>query len=275
MSQTSLPVNETEFFDISVEVAKAIDDTADECGKLVKDQRNKADGYNFVSIDQFYEVVAGAARKHGLNWNFTEDKPPVEVGTDVMVTYRVHLWHIDEKGKKITNYPRFRRISVVHPFEGPQTFMSAESYAQKLFMRSLFKVATGEPDADSVSKMQRFRKPTTFSPPANFSRRDQAQARGDQQKAPAAAAPKKTDAERAAEEEIEMASFAKRATDVTVLNDYWKQHQSFLKWAASNDTTRLERLKITFQRRRDALARLAGRQRRGNEPNKDERAAAE
>jgi hypothetical protein len=135
---------------LSVLAAKAIRDASEEIGVLIRHDRNNFAKYNFVGIDQFYELVATTARKHGINWNFDEDSRPESAngGESVLVTYRVHMWWTDET--VIENYPAFRTITVLHPLNGPQTFMSMESYAQKIFMRGLFKVSTGEPDADSV-----------------------------------------------------------------------------------------------------------------------------
>jgi len=71
--------------------------------------------------------------------------------TAMRFTYAVDLVHVD--GHYIKEYDR---ITIYHPAQGPQTAGSARSYADKLFMRTAFKIATGEveyrePDADSVN----------------------------------------------------------------------------------------------------------------------------
>jgi len=58
--------------------------------------------------------------------------------------YDFDLFH--ESGEIWENYDR---INIWHPIQGAQTAGSARSYAEKLFMRTLFKVRTGEADADS------------------------------------------------------------------------------------------------------------------------------
>jgi hypothetical protein len=44
--------------------------------------------------------------------------------------------------------PNFFSCTIYHPFTGAQTSGSSMSYAEKLFMRSVFKIQTGEGDAD-------------------------------------------------------------------------------------------------------------------------------
>jgi hypothetical protein len=45
--------------------------------------------------------------------------------------------------------PDFTRITIVHPLQGAQTVGSAMSYLDKVFMRQLFSIATGEKDSDA------------------------------------------------------------------------------------------------------------------------------
>lgn len=132
----------------SVEVAKAIIATTRKVGTLGKAAVNPHGGYNYVSIDKFYETVARAANENGLNWTLREVQFEVMPGIGktgaVRISYEVDLLH--ESGWKI---PAFSQVSVIHPIQGAQTVGSAMSYADKIFMRQTFKVATGEKDIDA------------------------------------------------------------------------------------------------------------------------------
>jgi hypothetical protein len=119
-----------------------------EVGKLGKDDFNAHGKYHFVSIDTYYQHVASVAANPGLTWvsqvtgtTFTAgDKP------NIRFDYSFDLLH----SSGAVAHGLFRH-PVVHPVQGAQTAGSALSYADKLFMRHLFKVVTGEGDADSTA----------------------------------------------------------------------------------------------------------------------------
>lgn len=126
-------------------VFKALLKTADEVGVLFKNKENKHSKYDYVAIDDFYEIVATKARSNGLSWKLVEENYEW-FGEKVFVpTYKVDLIH--ESGITISD---FSRITVPHPLQGAQTSGSAISYAEKMFMRMAFKVVTGEEDADAT-----------------------------------------------------------------------------------------------------------------------------
>ncbi len=116
---------------------------------LRKEDRNAFQKYNYVSIDGYYEKVPQVAAKHGLFWQTHELNYEIVGGNNVAYTYGHDLYYKD--GCMV---PNFSRTTVIHPIQGAQTAGSALSYAEKLFMRSLFKVVTGEEDADAVDQKQ-------------------------------------------------------------------------------------------------------------------------
>jgi hypothetical protein len=126
----------------------AVVKTAREVGQLGKAERNNFAKYNYVPIDKYYEVVGKLAASNGLVWQPRELLHEVlsNVGKDgaVKVTYAFDLYH--ESGEHIVDYSK---ITILHPIQGAQTAGSALSYADKCFMRSCFKIVTGEDDADA------------------------------------------------------------------------------------------------------------------------------
>lgn len=130
------------------ETIKAIVGTRDQVGSLGKSAMNPHGRYKYVSIDTYYEKVGSVASKHGLSWVAREVdfKLMPEVGKTgiIQATYAITLMHIS--GDVI---PDFTRITIVHPLQGAQTVGSAMSYLDKVFMRQLFSIATGEKDSDA------------------------------------------------------------------------------------------------------------------------------
>jgi hypothetical protein len=130
------------------ETIKAIIATREQVGSLGKSAMNPHGRYKYVSIDTYYEKVATTAAKNGLSWIASETAFEVmaDVGKTgvIKATYDVALMH--EKGDYI---PKFSTLTIIHPIQGAQTVGSAMSYLDKVFMRQLFSVATGEKDSDA------------------------------------------------------------------------------------------------------------------------------
>lgn len=126
--------------------------------KLSKDDTNKHANYKFASIDAFLEEVRPLMAKANLVIDSDEEDFEVIAGTKV-----------DQRGNEVddswlkmryafyiycqgaTHGPRYR-TTMVRASMGSQAFGAAQSYAEKQFLRSLFKIATGEGgsiDADS------------------------------------------------------------------------------------------------------------------------------
>lgn len=131
-------------------ILKAITDVTAEIPNLAKAEKNQHGGYNFVPIDKYYEVVGKAAAKHGLSWSLSEHEwehlPNVGKSGAMRFTYVARLMHSSGEEKE-----NFSRLTIIHPIQGAQTAGSAMSYADKVFTRQLFKVQTGEQDADSTN----------------------------------------------------------------------------------------------------------------------------
>jgi hypothetical protein len=141
MSETPLPL---------AVITAAIIKTRKDVGTLGKAAVNPHGNYKYVSIDKYYEVVASAAAKNGLFWTISEVKSTLNpnIGkTGVLdATYTITMYH--ESGAVAYE---FSRITMVHPIQGAQTVGSAMSYVDKVFMRQIFAVSTGEEDADATN----------------------------------------------------------------------------------------------------------------------------
>jgi hypothetical protein len=130
------------------QIVKSILDTARGVGTLGKATLNPHGNYNYVSIDKFYENVARIANENGLNWVLRETLfemlPNVGKTGAIRVSYAVDMMH--EAGEVRLD---FSQVSIIHPVQGAQTIGSLMSYADKVLMRQLFKVPTGEKDIDA------------------------------------------------------------------------------------------------------------------------------
>lgn len=118
--------------------------TASMIPSLEKGNKNEYGKYDYVSIDDYYKEVASLALKNGLGWIVRE------VSSEIREKSILYVYEFDLYSNTGAFIPMVSRLSVVHPVQGAQTSGSALSYAEKLFMRTLFKVRTGELDADST-----------------------------------------------------------------------------------------------------------------------------
>ena len=156
MTAKSTPTSATAAF---IEACAAVHN---EIGTLVKSEENKYARYAYVSIDAYFQRVPEVAAKHGIWWTCTENSPPVVVEvmsrsrddrdaramSAVQTSYLFNvLFSGSDHAVMATDV-----ITIVHPVQGAQTAGSSRSYAEKLFMRSLFKLVTGEMDADATEQ---------------------------------------------------------------------------------------------------------------------------
>jgi hypothetical protein len=117
---------------------------AQEVPNLEKENKNAYGKYSYVSIDDYYSKVAKIAHNNGINWVIKENVVQL-LGNAIQFSYGFDVYSSD--GEMVENFTAF---SVIHPIQGAQSSGSAASYAEKLFMRTVFKCRTGEPDADDT-----------------------------------------------------------------------------------------------------------------------------
>lgn len=134
------------------EVATAICDVMAGVKTLGKDGKNQHQRYDFVSTDAFLAAVNPLCAAAGLA--ILQDEESVEVATSetaddygkvksrTWLTARYSFVLVHKSGAA---YGPLRR-SVMVQASGAQAFGSAQSYALKQFMRSLFQISTGDKD---------------------------------------------------------------------------------------------------------------------------------
>jgi len=131
-------------------VATAVNQVMGEVKRLLKSERNREAGYRFASIDDFLAAVNPLCAEAGLI--ILQDELDARLVNDggnsfdrswLWTTFTFTLAH-----KSGAIYGPLTR-SVMVPARGAQAFGSAQSYALKQFMRSLFQIPTGDKeDAD-------------------------------------------------------------------------------------------------------------------------------
>lgn len=228
---------------------------------LAKGEHNKHGGFNYVGIDRFYEQVARVAMHNGLTWKAREvDARIVEVygGKDregnaklssaMLATYEFDIMHVSGEMMSAAF-----RITIVHPLQGAQTAGSAMSYAEKQFMREVFKVVTGEPDADATDSR-------VFEAGDGFGGFEQAPP-------PQAVATINGGVTTVAEdagvypaEELEklMVGFLPLAKTEKQLNDYWLKNAEQLKVAEQENKPVYDRMVAAFKARKAEIKSKKG-----------------
>lgn len=127
-----------------------------------KSQYNKHGNYNFSSTDDIYAALSLKMAEAGLICLCLEDSEP-----EVKEVLKESL---DKNGEKVSTRSQWMRIrykfvlatdqdtwtddkvkrSLWIQITGAQTFQAAQSYAEKSWLRSLFKIATGDMDLDGM-----------------------------------------------------------------------------------------------------------------------------
>lgn len=134
-------------------IATAIIAVKKQVKQLGADSRNEHGKYNFVSVDKFYERIGSLMAAAGLAVLINEAHSEVREGKSgnpwLFCRYEITLMH--ESGA-LSGLPLSRSLAL--PINGPQTYGAAQSYVEKQFLRQLFKIPTGERDADETEQTQ-------------------------------------------------------------------------------------------------------------------------
>ena len=133
----------TDFTPMPAAIAAAIVAVMGEVPKLAKSESNTHGNYNFASIDDFLEAVRPLCAKHGLIIMQDEDS---FTSADGWLTMRFAFTLAHSSGETWAVRPI--RTALVNGKMGSQALGAAQSYALKMFMRSLFQISTGEKGQD-------------------------------------------------------------------------------------------------------------------------------
>lgn len=134
------------------EVAIAVAEVMKRIAKLDKTETNKHGGYRYASVDDFYEMVRPLLAETGLVI-IPEELSTSSLNTTTANGTRTWLvikydFTLNVGGVEWEFRPK--RTAMADSSMGSQAFGAAASYAEKFFLRSLFKIATGEPDIDAA-----------------------------------------------------------------------------------------------------------------------------
>lgn len=129
-------------------IFQAIANAVGEVKVLGKSERNKFDGYDFVSIDKFLALVNPICARHGLFPIISQRELEMYENTNsqgkksvwARFFYDITLYHKSGETLGPTN------IMVSVPMNGAQASGSAQSYALKQFFRALLMIPTGDKD---------------------------------------------------------------------------------------------------------------------------------
>lgn len=137
------------------EIAKSVVSVMKQVKQLGVDENNKFGGYKYVSVDKFFDSIGRLMAEADIfvllhetssevaQKEAVDDRGHTKKSNWLTCGYDVFLYH--SSGAEYG--PIHRTIQVAAT--GPQSYGSAMSYAEKYFLRSLFKVPTGEQDADA------------------------------------------------------------------------------------------------------------------------------
>lgn len=138
-----------------VEIAKAVIAVKRQIERIGKDETNAFAKFKYASVDQFYEAVGPLMAQAGLFDLVQEVDLNVEmrevqqengaIKKSLWLTANYEIWMYHESGCQFGPIPR----KIIVPATGPQAFGSGQSYVEKYFLRALFKIPTGEADADA------------------------------------------------------------------------------------------------------------------------------
>ncbi len=139
-------------------IAAAIIAVKKQIRQLGSDERNQHGGYSYVSVDKFYERLGPLMADADLALLIDETETEVRISdaTDRDGKPRKTPWLFAQYSLAFMHgsgaiSPPMRR-SIAMPINGPQTYGAAQSYIEKQFLRQVFKVPTGEKDADETAQ---------------------------------------------------------------------------------------------------------------------------
>ncbi|MCJ8334644.1 MAG: ERF family protein [Epibacterium sp.] len=133
-------------------LAAALCKVSGEVKQLGKSERNSFAKYDFVSVDKFYAAIGPIMAAHGVHCIPDCIESEVFSGKNGKPTLR-ERWAfilIHEAGECAGPFHR----TVTVPAEGAQAHGSSESYAQKQFLRGVFRVPTGDKDDADYQKAE-------------------------------------------------------------------------------------------------------------------------
>ena len=147
---------------IPASIVKAICTVQDAMQAVKKSQKNQFGGYAYASTDDIYAALSLKMAEAGLvSFCLEEGEPEIKVVTKETLDKKGEKVSVTKQWLKATytfilateqdtwTDPRAKR-SLFIEVTGPQTFQASQSYAEKSWLRSMFKIATGDMDLDGL-----------------------------------------------------------------------------------------------------------------------------
>jgi hypothetical protein len=134
-------------------IVKAICAIQTSMGAVSKSNRNAHGGYNYASADDIYAALTRKMGEVGLAVISLEDHCDIKrfEGKDGKTVQWAHMEFSFILATEDATWSDARcKRTLYIQVTGAQTFQAAQSYAEKAFMRSLFKIPTGDMDLDSM-----------------------------------------------------------------------------------------------------------------------------
>lgn len=133
-------------------IVRAICEIKQSLAAVSKSQKNQHGGYMFASTDDIYAALTRKMGEVGILVLALEDRCEiVKIEKDGKTVQWAHLEYVFVLSTEDDTWTDERaRRSLYIQVTGPQTFQAAQSYAEKSYLRSLFKIPTGDMDLDSM-----------------------------------------------------------------------------------------------------------------------------
>lgn len=142
------------FQQIPPSIVQAICQVQSHVDAVKKTSRNQHGGYMFASTDDIYAAVMREQAAAGLTMPSLERKREVvriekDGKTVVWLDYELQFLLATTDA---TWTDEWCKRGVFCMITGPQTFQAAQSYCEKAFLRSLYKLPTGDMDLDAMAQ---------------------------------------------------------------------------------------------------------------------------
>jgi hypothetical protein len=137
-------------------IVKAICEIKKNVEAVAKTQKNSHGGYMFSSTDDVYAAVARKMGQVGLMIMALEEKCEiVKVEKEGKTVQWLHVEYsfVLATDEDTWSDERAKRTLYIQ-ITGPQTFQAATSFAEKAYIRSLFKLPSGDMDLDSMPQAE-------------------------------------------------------------------------------------------------------------------------
>lgn len=154
MIEQAVTENAAVMMPIHGSIIKAICKVQSTLGAVKKSQKNQHGGYMFASTDDIYAELTRRMSEAGLVIMALEQECEIQrIERDGKTSQWAKLvFSFVLATEEATWTDAGSRRTLFIQVTGPQTFQAAQSYAEKSYMRALFKMPTGDMDLDAVAQ---------------------------------------------------------------------------------------------------------------------------